>query len=224
MPEPEGVDPGNVILFGSYGLWRYAEAQGYRPGVLRIRPFAGEAPWRPYLLNGPGALTLRVEELPDTLAGEERAWFARPVSGAKELAGRVFSSAELVEVARKVLSLAPEEIPGGSLRPETEMMLCPPARILKEWRCWVVDGEVVTWSLYKEGRRVVYRSEIDDDALSFAPRMVALNPGYQAAYVLDVCLTEEGLRLLETNCLNAAGLYAADLGRLVNGLEAGLGR
>ncbi|MEL6585018.1 MAG: ATP-grasp domain-containing protein, partial [Pseudomonadota bacterium] len=124
----------------------------------------------------------------------------------------------------KVLSLPPQDIPSGSIRPETAIMLCPPARILKEWRCWVVDGEVVTWSLYTEGRRVVYRSEIDDDALSFAPRMVALNPGYQAAYVLDVCLTEEGLRLLETNCLNAAGLYAADLGRLVNGLEAGLGR
>jgi hypothetical protein len=31
---------------------------------------------------------------------------------------------------------------------------------------------------------------------------------------MDICRTEEGLRLLETNCINAAGFYAADLTKL----------
>jgi hypothetical protein len=93
-------------------------------------------------------------------------------------------------------------------------------RIIKEWRCWVVAGDVVTWSLYKDGSRVVYRAEIDDDALDFARRMVALNPGYSHAYVIDVCRTEAGLKIIETNCINAAGFYAADLVKLASAINA----
>ena len=117
------------------------------------------------------------------------------------------------------MALAEEDIPDGSLRHDTELMLSTPVRILKEWRLWAVGGQIVTYSLYKEGRRVVYRHEIDDDALAFAQRMVDLNPDYAQAYVIDVCRTEEGLKLLETNCLNAAGFYAADLVKLASAID-----
>lgn len=117
--------------------------------------------------------------------------------------------------------LDPEDIPDGSLGPDTLMMLTPPARILQEWRVWIVKGQVVTASLYREGEQVVYRREIDGDALAFAQSMVDLNPGYAPACVMDICRTAEGLRLLETNCINAAGFYAADLLKLaaaINGM------
>ena len=94
---------------------------------------------------------------------------------------------------------------------------------MREWRLWVVNGQIVTWSLYKEGSRVVYRNEVDDDALAFAQRMVDINPGYSPAYVIDVCRTEDGLKLLETNCINAAGFYAADLVKLTAAID-GIGR
>lgn len=34
IPEPVVADPGSVVMFGSYTLWKNAEANGYRPGVL----------------------------------------------------------------------------------------------------------------------------------------------------------------------------------------------
>jgi hypothetical protein len=49
--------------------------------------------------------------------------------------------------------------------------------------------------------------------------MVSLNPGYSRAYVLDVCRTEDGLRIIETNCINAAGFYAADLVKLAASVD-----
>ena len=98
-------------------------------------------------------------------------------------------------------------------------MLTRPVRILREWRVWIVDGRVVTWSLYREGRRVAYRPEIDDDAAAFARAVVEANPGYAPAYALDLCRTEDGLRLPETNCINAAGFYAADLVRLAAAID-----
>ncbi|MEP2202714.1 MAG: ATP-grasp domain-containing protein, partial [Tateyamaria sp.] len=75
------------------------------------------------------------------------------------------------------------------------------------------------FSLYKEGSRVVYRHEIDKDALEFANRLVNANPDYAPAYVIDICRTVDGLKMLETNCINAAGFYEADLMKLVSSIE-----
>ncbi|WP_158964806.1 ATP-grasp domain-containing protein [Chachezhania sediminis] len=202
------------MMFGSYTLWRYAEAKGLHPGVFRIAPFVHEKPWQTFMLNGPDATFLPVGEIEARLPDDDRCWFIRPVSDSKELAGNVRTAAEIRESARKVMSLDPDDIPNGSLRPDTMMMLTQPARILKEWRIWIVNGNVVTYSLYKDGRQVTYRHEIDADAFEFAQTLARLNEGYSPAYVMDICRTEEGLRLLETNCINAAGFYAADLQKL----------
>ncbi len=223
IPEPTVPDPNNVVMFGSYSLWRYAENKSYWPGVFKISPFVEEDVWHPYLLNGVDALFLTVQEVPEKLPEDDKLWFVRPVADSKEEAGRVKSSGEIIATAKNVLSLDLEDIPIGSLRHNTQLMLTEPVRIEKEWRLWAVDGRIVTYSLYKEGSRVVYRHEIDDDALEFSQHMVDLNPDYSQAYVIDVCRTATGLKLLETNCLNAAGFYAADLVKLASAID-GVGK
>lgn len=218
-PEPTIVDPQDTVCFGSYAVWRTCEAWGLWPGVFRIAPFLEQSVWHPYLLNGADALVLPLTEVPETVVANDRAWFIRPVEDSKEIAGTVKSGAEIVALAKQVLALGEDEIPNGSLRHDTRMMLALPVRIQKEWRLWAVDGKIVTYSLYKEGHRVTYRHEIDEDALAFAKQMVALHPSYARAYVLDICRTDDGLRLLETNCLNAAGFYDADLVALAAAID-----
>lgn len=223
VPAPEVANPRAVVMFGAYSLWRYAEAHDYWPGVFKLRPFLHEAAWGPYLLNGPGALIVTVAELPERLADDGTLWFLRPVDDSKELAGTVKSSGEILEIAAKVLALPAEDLPRGSLQHDTILMLCRPKAIQKEWRVWIVNTRIITVSLYKEGGRVVYRNEIDDDARAFASAMAKLNPDYALAYVMDICRTADGLFLLETNCINAAGFYAADLVALaaaINGLAS----
>jgi hypothetical protein len=214
VPEPHVRDPHAVVMFGSYTLWRYAEAKGLYPGVFRIAPFVHEKPWQRFMLNGPDATFLHLCEIEASLPDDGRHWFIRPVADSKEMAGTVKAASDIRDSARKVMALESDEIPNGSLRYDTLMMLTPPVRIFKEWRIWIVDGIVVTYSLYKEGMRVTYRHEIDADALEFAQTLAGLNKGYSRAYVMDICRTEEGLRLLETNCINAAGFYGADLTKL----------
>ncbi len=220
IPEPVVDDPAAVVMFGAYSLWRYAEVKDYRPGVFKLRPFVHEAVWHPFLLNGADATFLRLCEIPEKLPDDGRSWFIRPVDDSKEEPGNVKSTGEIRRLAETVLCLEESEIPNGSLRHDTQLMLTKPARIQKEWRIWVVAGEVVTWSLYREGSRVLYRSEIDEDALEFALEMVSRNPGYAEAYVMDICRVDEELRLLETNCINAAGFYAADLSKLAAAVDA----
>jgi len=219
MPEPVVSDPDSVVMFGSYSLWRNAEAHGYRPGVFKVTPFVEESVWHPHLLNGADSQFITLRDIPGQLVDDGRILFVRPVSDAKEEAGKVKTTAEIIATAESVMSLNESDIPNGSLRHDTELMFSTPVSILKEWRLWAVAGQIVTYSLYKEGRRVVYRQEIDDDALAFAQKMVDLNPDYSPAYVIDVCRTEEGLKLLETNCLNAAGFYAADLVKLAAAID-----
>jgi hypothetical protein len=223
VPETVIPDPRAVVMFGSYTLWRYAAKHWLSPGVFKLRPFLHEAAWSGHLLNGPGALVATLAELPGLLADDGSLWFLRPVDDSKELPGTVKSTDEILKLAANVLALPPEDLPLGSLRHDTLLMLCRPQRIMKEWRVWVVSDRIITFSLYKEGSRVVYRHEIDDDARTFAQSLLALNTGYSPAYVMDICRTADGLFLLETNCINAAGFYAADLVALaaaINGLAA----
>ena len=190
--------------------------------MFKLRPFVHEAGWAAHLLNGPDATFLTLRDVPAHLAsgaGRDRLWFMRPVDDGKEHPGTVMEAGAIVAMAEKVLALDQADIPDGSLRHDTELMLTEPVRILREWRVWVVGERVVTYSLYREGRRVVYRAEIDDDALLFANSMIAANPNYAPAYVMDLCRTEDGLCLLETNCINAAGFYAADMVRIAAAVE-----
>lgn len=218
-PEPVIEDRNAVVLFGSYSLWRYAEREGLEPGVFKIKPFVHEAPWHPHLLNGANAVFLTLRDIPEHLSGDDRSWFMRPVDDSKADAGRVRPATDIVALAERVLALDEADIPDDSLRHDTELMLTQPAEILQEWRIWIVDDVVRTFSLYKDGPRVVYRHEIDADAAEFAEEMVGLNPGYARAYVMDICRTDTGLRMLETNCINAAGFYAADLIQLAEAIH-----
>ena len=59
--------------------------------------------------------------------------------------------------------------------------LPPPARIEREWRLWVVGDRIAAFSLYREGRRVAYRPEIDPDALAFGEALVPSRPTHFAS-------------------------------------------
>ena len=219
IPEPIVADPGAVVMVGSYTLWKNAEKNGYWPGVFKLRPFVHEKAWHPHLLNGADALFMTLRDMPERLADDGRDWFLRPVDDSKGEPGNVKSTGDIIRMAERVLALDEGEIPDGSLRHDTLLMLTRPVRILREWRLWIVDGRIVTYSLYKDGSRVVYCPEIDDDVLEFGQWMADINPGYSQAYVIDVCRTGEGLKLLETNCINAAGFYAADLLKLASAID-----
>ncbi|CUH53259.1 ATP-grasp domain-containing protein [Shimia marina] len=219
-PEPVIRNPKSVLLFGAYSLWKYADSHDLFPGVFRIAPFLYEDVWRPYLLNGSEALVMPLSDCVERLAPSECMWFLRPVEDSKEVPGRVLPAAEIVALAQRVTQLSLEELPIGSLRPDTEIMLSAPQAIEAEWRLWIVAGQVVSYSRYKQAGKVAYVQDIPLDALAFAQKMVALNPDYSAAYVMDICQTADGFCIIETNCINAAGFYAADIKAIVAALEA----
>lgn len=91
-------------------------------------------------------------------------------------------------------------------------------KLYKEVRCWVVNKKIVTSSQYSLNGKFVLDTFVDPDGLEFAQQMVDL---YQLndCFVIDICLTENGWKIVECGCINACGFYLSDLNKLINTLE-----
>ena len=143
--------------------------------------------------------------------------FIRPVDDTKVFSGRVFEPAEFRDWQGKVQSLGDDN--NGPLSSSTLVQVVPPRPIYQEVRYWIVDGTIVTRSIYKTGESVRYDSRVDERFDAFAREVVDIWQPL-AAFVLDICDTPDGLRIVEINTINSAGFYAADIQSIVLALEA----
>ena len=214
--EPDVNPEGNVIVIGAYSLRNLAKRKGWIPGSFDLADLTYEehfAHWGAYMLNR-DAIFCTFEDAPKHFHAERL--FMRPVVDSKFFSGAVISREELLHWHHKVLELKEDD--GSNLRGSTMVLLATLKNIQREYRIWVVDGRVVTASLYRQGYNVIYCSDVEPMILDFAQaRADEWSP--QRAYVLDIALTPAGLHIIETNTLNAAGLYAADISKLVAAIE-----
>ena len=96
---------------------------------------------------------------------------------------------------------------------EETILIAPTINIFSEYRFFIVDGKVVTGSLYKRGRDVLYSSEIPQYILDKANEYANI---YQPSdiFVMDLAETENGIKIIEYNCWNSSGFYNSDLDKL----------
>lgn len=212
--EPEPVlQAAKAVCFGSYSMRHAAKAHGWTPGVYDLFDqdfLAQKAAWGERMLNADS----RVMAFRDVrLDGPT---FLRPIDDSKYFAGRVFDAEEFEAWRRQVCDLGEDH--GTSLAPTTLVQLCTPRTIHAEYRYWIVGGEIATKSLYKLGHRVVYAAEVDARMDDFVRQAIADWQPHRA-FVIDVCDTPEGPRIVEINTINAAGFYAGDVQRLVAAIE-----
>lgn len=202
-----------AVCFGSYSMRHSAKAHGWTPGVYDLFDqdfLVQKAAWGDRMLNADS----RVMAFQDVrLDGPT---FLRPIDDSKYFAGRVFDADEFEAWRQRVCDL--DEDYGTSLSPSTQVQLCTPKTIHAEYRFWIAGGEIATKSLYKLGSRVVYASDVDDRLDHFVLQAVADWQPHRA-FVIDVCDTPEGPRIVEINTINSAGFYAGDVQRLVEALE-----
>lgn len=88
--------------------------------------------------------------------------------------------------------------------------------IFSEARCFVVDGRVVTSSVYKINGDYHVSSIVDQGVIEFAQSLCTkfTHPGFS----IDIASTPEGLKIVELNCLNYSGFYNANLAKLIDAL------
>lgn len=207
------LDTNKVVCLGSYSMRHVAVSNGWTPGVYDLfyqNFLVQKGVWGKRMLN----FDSQVVSFRDARLSEPT--FVRPIDDSKYFGGRVFEPEEFHKWQAQVCDKSVDF--GTSLTPDTKIQLCNPKVIHAEYRYWIVGGNIVTKSLYKRGSRVIYSSDVDGRLDSFV-REAVFDWQPHRAFVIDVCDTPEGPRIVEINTINSAGFYAGDVQKLVLALE-----
>jgi len=142
--------------------------------------------------------------------------FIRPTRDTKIFESRVYRSDEWQDY----VSDATKSGLFDKIRQKTRMMVADPKDgIQQEIRCWIIDGEPVTISQYKIGRRVnMLNMDNNQEAYIFAKQMAKIFCPSRV-FVLDICLYQDDYKIVEINCANMSGFYDIDMSKLIQALE-----
>lgn len=214
VPEPFIDESGNIMVCGAVTLSKIAKERGWEPGSFINDNFDFEH-WRANY----GTELLNHDSKVCTFENVSDYWdtfFIRPCLDSKSFTGTVYDWNDFASWRDDVLSLDDELCP---IKRDTMVSYCGVKNILREYRFFVVDGEIVTGSQYKIGNRVLYTSDIDQDIIDYAKRMVTIwQPA--RAFVIDVALVSGGdLKVIEINNINSAGFYASDVQKFILAIE-----
>lgn len=206
----------NVVTMGSYSLARAAIKKGWTPGAFINENFEYSK-----LVQGWGAENLLNHDAIEAEAGEiviPSQWthvFARPSEDNKFFAGQVFESSNF----KYWLSQLEYSSHFDVLNKKTPIIISSVKTILAEYRLFVVDGKIVTGSLYKIKDKVVTSEILDPVALAFASSMLEKwQP--DRAFVIDIAITDHGPKIIEVNNFNSSGFYKSNLGLIIDAIEA----
>ena len=214
-PVPYKTDREDVFCFGAVNMAIVAAKQGWKPGSMynENHDYNVYAPKFGYenMLNGDGV----VINFTDPLPFKDEYFFARPTKDTKVFSGQIFSRNAWYDYTK----ICNDTDTVNTITEETQILVSPCKNIQQEVRCWVVGGKVVTASRYKIGNRVIYANyDHESFFVDFAQSMV---DKFQVAeaFVIDVCLADDELKVVEVNNINSAGFYEANMTKLIEALE-----
>lgn len=204
---------GPVVVMGAYTLCHTAKKKGWSPGSFDNDNFDFSVQLKHW-----GEKMFNWESMIWSFGGltkQEGDFFIRPIFDTKSFTGQVMDWEEFSEWREKVMDL---QTSYSTVTKHTLIQVAPAKPIYAEYRLWVVDGKIVTSSLYKRGGRYYTNETVDDEIIEF---------GYSCirewvparAFCLDVFVGEDGPRIGEINNINAAGFYKADIHALVQALN-----
>lgn len=223
--QPDISPDDNVICMGSYSMRHIAKKKGWYPGVFDLEPVNFNEQmkhWGSYMLNADAVVSRFADA--KIVTGEA---FLRPIEDSKVFAGKVFTDQELTEWQHSIITMGDDY--GSSMNGDTLIQVCPVKEIYAEYRYWIVDDKIVTKCMYKRGGTVHYSSDVDKRYDFFVTSLTSgrFCSDYwrpHDAYVIDVCDTPDGIKVVEINTLNAAGFYKANMTDLIIALEAKFSR
>lgn len=203
-----------IIIYGITSFVRkvYSQKKWY-PGVfyndLKLRPTYWLGLLGDKALNASG-WKIALKDFVACDNPDEKLFFIRSNDDFKEISGRVQSIREFKEwLQSKTISI------------HHDLFVSRPVNIYKEWRLVVIDNRIITGSQYRENGRLSIDSFVPDRvSIEFALRIVRKElKDFLPAYTLDICESEQGLKVLELGCFNSAGFYHCDMDKIVTAIN-----
>jgi ATP-grasp domain, R2K clade family 3 len=213
------VNPTNpVISWGSVSMENVAVEKGWKPGTFFNDNFDQRVWTKVYgddMLNADAEFHEFCK-----IPAFEGTRFIRPVEDKKVFAGMVVHGEEIENWKEAIQRYSDGYT---TLRPETVVGVSNVKEIAMEWRFFVVGGKVVTGSRYKNwGLSDFRRVDETTGPWEFAQKMVdKWQPA--DAFVIDIASpkeTPEKYKMVEINCINAAGFYCSDVRAIIEAIEA----
>jgi len=170
-----------------------------------------------YMMMGLNDVLRNKDKIFDSFNSDEI--FIRPSNGYKSFTGQTLKK-DNFDTNFDILTKS-----YGGLDNNTLVLVAPTQEIEEEWRFVVIDGKVISGSLYMDSKNrtnwdAYYYKGCDDTlAQSFAEKMVGY---YQPdkAYTLDVCRMKNGeYKLIEINSFFCASMYGNDLKKIVKSVN-----
>jgi hypothetical protein len=219
----------DVLVWGSTTLDLVAKHKGWNPGTFLNENFDQRIWLRAFgnhMLNADAEFHSFC-----SIPQFEGVRFIRPVHDMKTFAGTLIDGTNLERWQHSILDIGNDY---STLRPSTPVSVSSVKEILTEYRFFVVDRHVVAGSTYRHrGKSFVERIEPEpnrgindyEDAWQFAQRMADLwQPA--VAFVIDIAAIDNPygcncfqFKVIEINCINSAGFYAADMHAVVKAIH-----
>jgi hypothetical protein len=207
---------GPCVAYGSLGVQKLANSQGWKPGIWTNKDFSSSAyaAHLGELFLNEGLVICRLSEVAAKVSG--LGWpqfFIKPNADDKAFAGSIVEPAEIQKWIGNLDST------GLLAENDVEVVLAKPKRVGREWRTVVVGGQVAAFSLYRNYRKLWTERSIDSAALQ-AVQDAAERFSPADVYVVDVCETDAGMKIIEYNTFNSAGLYDCDVSAVIEAVSS----
>ncbi|WP_298513549.1 ATP-grasp domain-containing protein [uncultured Kordia sp.] len=197
------ADRTDVFVYGSVKLARLAKSNTHwNPGSF----YGGNHQYEIYstyyqenLLNY-DVEVFQFEDPIDWKPNEQK--FIKPYKDAKIFTGKVFTKTKWTDFVENSL----ENPKTPLLHAKSLVQASIPKEIYKEARLWIVGGQIVAAVYYKFNGDVVFEAEVAEEGIVFAKKMIQIYE-VDEAFVMDICLTNYGWKIVEINCINSAGFY-----------------
>lgn len=171
--------------------------------------------WGSHMLSSE-AQVLTFEKFVNSDYPENQQFFIRPDADSKSFAGTVLKFKEIKEWYDRIVKENVVEI-----TPQTKILAGPAYHIEKEWRNYIVDGKVVTSSLYRKNFKLhKSNKDIPKEMIAYVEaRCKEYQPHDVFAMDIAKCKGEYEYYIIECGCMNSVGFYHSDIYKFVEALS-----
>lgn len=213
-PLPELPTDVPTTFWGSIGfiepIWK---SQKWNPGVIFNENFdyrVWSKKWWDYLLNQGQITTLdefsKQNHAPDSLH------FIRPCADDKAFTGQVIEYSEVETWMRNLMCI------DETYLQRTGIVVSEPVGIEREWRLYMLNGKPMSGSQYRENFRSIRSKIVPKEVYEFGERMASIwSPA--ELFTLDIAQSGGDLYVNEMGTFHSAGMYEADVNKIVSDIN-----
>lgn len=216
MPTLKASSTDPFVLIGSTTLnYNALKSRKYKRGIWfnnNFKPSCYLAGYGANFLNHDQSV-YKIKDLPVDLFDKEERVFLRSNDDTKQISGGSVLFKELLEIQENTMSMDSFLAAGDSFNKDSEIVVASLKNIYAEYRLIVLGQEIIGYSRYQPSKHY----SVPQDIMDFAKSMLGLWKPHHI-HTLDIAETDNGLKVIECNCVNGAGWYDADYSKVVEEL------